>query len=973
MFRKILSVALAAFLTVTAFAQSEFVPGQLIIQLRHGYNQSDFIKNTESSNSGLTIQAIRPLSKRFNIWLFSTAEGTEVQTLELLKRQPGAELVQLNHKVQLRATEPDDASFSQQWALKNTGQSGGTAGADIDATLAWDATTGGLTATGDTIVVAIIDGGFQLTHPDLNQNFFRNWNEIAGNNIDDDGNGYIDDINGWNAYDDDGIIPVANHGTHVSGIVSARGNNGIGVSGVNWAAKILPIAGSSGTEATVVAAYAYAAEMRIQYDQTNGQKGAFVVSTNSSFGVDLGDPAEFPIWCAFYDTLGTYGILSAGATANANYDIDTQGDIPTACASEFLVAVTNSTREDVKYGSAGHGLISIDIASPGTDIYSTTQNSNYGNLTGTSMATPLVAGSIGLMYAAACDQLIEEYKANPAGIALQMRQYLLNGADILPSLSTQVNSGRRLNLMGAVTGVQSYICDPNSPPNANFSSPAHSGCPGLTVAFNNNSSSNSDSFIWQFQGGSPASSTDENPVITYNDFGDYDVMLIATNEFGSDTVHFVNYVNVTNTGIRVVFNETFEGNDFASLGWTVENPDDANGWELNTIVGTTPGTKAAGINIFNNQSNQGQRDFLISPVISLAETSNNLFTFEHAHRRRIQSQQDTLIISVSVNNGNSWERITTLAGPNSLATAGLLASNFIPDEADDWCVSGDIGVDCYTIDISEYDGVDSLIVRLEVYNDAGNNIYIDNINISGICTAPLLLPTVAAFAVPTTIFCEGIPVQFANQSQNSSHYEWTFNGPEMQTSTEDNPIITFTTTGIYTVTLIASNSQFSDTLVSPVVISVNSVPPPPSVTVSGNVLITDSPFILQWYLNGIPLAGQNSNTLEAPTDGVYTVSATNNEGCSALSESFTIITGIENTVSEEFRIYPNPATDYLVIENMFNSQWKAELSDASGRKINMQDLNTGNLKVVSFRNLSAGIYFVRISTSKGTFVKKIVH
>lgn len=972
MFLRFLSLCFCSLLWLSSFSQSEFVPGELIVQLPFGYSQENFVREAQKQSAGIV--PLRALSKRFNIWLFQTAAGTEQATIEKLRRLQKADLIQLNHKVQLRETVPNDPNFTQQWALKNTGQSGGTVGADIDATLAWDITTGGISTLGDTIVVAVIDGGFQITHPDLQQNIFRNWDEIAGNNIDDDGNGYIDDVNGWNAYDDNGVIPVSNHGTHVSGIVSARGNNGTGVSGVNWAAKVLPISGSSGDEATVVAAYAYAAEMRIQYDQTNGQKGAFVVSTNSSFGVDLGDPSEFPIWCAFYDTLGSYGILSAGATANANYNIDTQGDIPTACASEFLVSVTNSTRADIKYASAGYGVVSIDIASPGTDIYSTTQNSNYGNLTGTSMATPLVAGSIGLMYAAACPQLIEEYKANPANVALQMRNYLFNGADVLPAMDGLVNGSRRLNLLGAVAGVQSYICDPNSPPLASFSSQGNSGCPGINVAFFNNSSSNADSFVWQFQGGSPASSTAEEPIITYGEFGSYDVTLIAINEFGSDTVEFQNYVSVTNTGTKVVFNETFESADFEATGWTVENPDNQNGWELYTTAGSVPGTRSAGINIFNNQNREGQRDLITSPVISFAETSNNQLTFEHAHRRRIQAQQDTLIILVTIDNGNNWQRVSTLAGPGSLATAGLLSSNFVPANSDDWCTTGDIGVDCYTFDLSEFDGVDSLRLRFEVYNDAGNNIYLDNINISGICTAPVLLPTVAAYAAATAVICEGVPVQFNNQSENASQFDWTFNGPEVQTSTADNPVITFNSTGIYSVTLIASNSQFSDTLVSPDVVIVNAVPPPPTVTASGNNLTTGSPFELQWYLNGFEIAGENSTTFSALESGVYTVTATNNEGCSSTSApEIVVFNGINDANQAGFTVFPNPAKEFLIVEFKGIGNWNADLTDASGRLIWTKKEISSDKELISFTDLNSGIYFIRMISDKGTVVKKIIH
>ena len=240
--------------------------------------------------------------------------------------------------------------FSSQWSKHNTGQNGGTPDADIDAPEAWDITTGGVNALGDTIVVAVVDGGMMLTHTDLVPNLWTNYNEIPGNNIDDDNNGYIDDIHGWDAYSSDGSIPSDGHGTHVGGIIGAKGNNGSMVTGVNWDVKIMAIAGSSSNTSTVLEAYGYALDQRAMYDSTNGALGAFVVATNSSFGIDFADcnSGNYILWNDMYDAMGEYGILSAAATMNNNSNVDNTGDVPTGCVSDYMIAVTNTTRNDVK-------------------------------------------------------------------------------------------------------------------------------------------------------------------------------------------------------------------------------------------------------------------------------------------------------------------------------------------------------------------------------------------------------------------------------------------------------------------------------------------------------------------------------------------------------------------------------------------------------------------------------------------------
>lgn len=413
-----------------------YVENEFIIWLEQDVDASDF---AAKSNTG--IMPKRQLSKRLNIWLFEINDNKELREDKMRRLNANADVrvIQNNHtNITLREAIPDDPFFDQQWAP-----------AIMNLPQAWEEfTTGGVTATGDTIVVAVIDGGADWTHEDLN--CWENAHEIPNNGIDDDGNGYIDDFHGWNAYNHNGYVGSNNHGTHVSGIIGAVGNNGKGVCGVNWNVKVMPIGGSSGEESIVVEAYAYALEMRARYNETDGEEGAFIVATNSSFGVDYGDPDDYPIWCSMYDEMGAVGILSCGAGPNLNVNVDMVGDVPSTCPGDYLIGITNTTLDDVKYTGAGYGINNIDIGAPGTAIYSTIPNNNYGNMTGTSMATPQVTGTIALMYAALPEEMMQLCKSDPAYFSLIMRYHLFNGADHLPSLDGLVNSGRRLNAYGAI-------------------------------------------------------------------------------------------------------------------------------------------------------------------------------------------------------------------------------------------------------------------------------------------------------------------------------------------------------------------------------------------------------------------------------------------------------------------------------------------------------------------------------------------
>lgn len=421
---------------------AQHIPGEIIVQLEKGISPNQLFEKSSTQ-----ITATQQLSKSWNIWLLTVPQGEEEKFLKALQKFPQVKIAQHNHKISKRTLIPNDTMFSNQWNLDNTGQAGGTPDADIDAPEAWDFTTNATTSAGDTIVVAVIDEGFDLQHEDLH---FRKNRSDPRNGIDDDLNGYIDDYNGWDVETHSDSIPVDYHGTHIAGIAAAIGNNHVGISGVAWNAQLMPVCISSYTEAQVVEAYSYIYDMRKNYNQSGGAEGAFVVAANSSFGIDFGKPEDYPVWCAMYDSLGTVGVLSVASTMNTTTDVEISGDIPSTCISDYLIMVTNTTRYDTKNTSAAFGYISIDLGAPGTGILSTVPGNGYVNSSGTSMAAPHVAGAIAALYGLACPHYENLLQTNPAAFALKMKSYVLLGTDILSALDGLTVSGGRLNLFNSM-------------------------------------------------------------------------------------------------------------------------------------------------------------------------------------------------------------------------------------------------------------------------------------------------------------------------------------------------------------------------------------------------------------------------------------------------------------------------------------------------------------------------------------------
>ena len=427
-------------LTILAQKESTVTLGQLLVKFKPQVVPENFMVGFQTyARDGGGIWLEKKLSKSANINLigYDTLTVNALNLLEEIKKDPQVEYACFDISVQSRGDMPDDPNLASQWGLFTIGTE-----------KVWELTKGGVSALGDTIVVAILDTGFDINHEDLKGNIWINKGEKPGDKMDNDQNGYIDDVSGWNFIHQNATHIADNHGSSVAGIIGAKGNNGKGISGMNWHVKLMVF--ETRLVSDIIAAYDYIIDQRERYNRTKGKQGAFVVTTNASFGVNKIKCVDQPLWGEMYDRLGAAGILSAAGAANNPWNVDEVGDMPTTCKSDYLITVLNTNPKDERYAGSAFGAVSIDMGAPGQNSFSTRNNNEYGVFHGNSAASPHLAGAIALLYSIPRQKLAEDAMAFPAQTAMKIRNLLLNNVDKVPSLVSLTSTGGRLNVFSSM-------------------------------------------------------------------------------------------------------------------------------------------------------------------------------------------------------------------------------------------------------------------------------------------------------------------------------------------------------------------------------------------------------------------------------------------------------------------------------------------------------------------------------------------
>jgi len=400
---------------VIADEDLDYVPGELIVKFKEGAPPGLRIAALRAAGAH-KVKGFRTISAEH--WRVGPGMSTE-RALKLLSSPAFADRIEYAEPNFLyRAADfPSDTFRGELWGMHNIGQTGGALGADIDALEAWQHITGS-----DQVIVGVIDSGIDYEHEDLSANMWVNLVESGGfAGVDDDGNGYVDDIRGWDFVNgDNDPMDDLGHGTHVAGTIGAAGNNALGVTGVSWDVQLMPLkfldGRGYGTTDGAIAAVEYAAWFGVPV-------------TNNSWGGGRNSKA-------LENAIGASGALFVAAAGNGG---STRKFYPASFRLDNIISVAATDHDDLLAGFSNRSATLVDLGAPGVDVFSTVPGDGYATKTGTSMATPHVSGVAALLLA-----------QDPTMHTLSLKDQILNTVDVIPSLVGNTVTGGRLNVARAV-------------------------------------------------------------------------------------------------------------------------------------------------------------------------------------------------------------------------------------------------------------------------------------------------------------------------------------------------------------------------------------------------------------------------------------------------------------------------------------------------------------------------------------------
>lgn len=566
------------------------------------------------------------------------------------------------------------------------------------------------------------------------------------------------------------------------------------------------------------------------------------------------------------------------------------------------------------------------------------------------------------------------YIANAAGVYYRdsSMSSWLNYSGGLPSIA-QIrdlliyNDGTGLSKLRVAyygKGVWEVPLNKNDMPVADFMSDKNAICENNQIQFTN-ISTGALSLQWYFEGGNPSSSTAQNPVVSYSQSGDYLVSLLVNGNSGINTVVRQNYIHVS-AAHAFSLNEGFENN--LAYDWSLmDDEEDGIKWNLSSNAGGY-GQSLNSV-YFDNYTYDvnGKRDELITPRFTTSGLTDALLKFDLAYARYSADYYDTLAVLVSTDCGASFTQVYE-RGYSDLATSSDTTGFYVPGN-NQWRMD--------SISLSPFLNQSELMIVFQNRGHYGNCIYLDNIRVEAISpAAPIAIATVFNNKV-----CSGENVTFVDQSSSAPvNRLWYFPGGTPATSTLQNPAVVYTTPGVYPVALVVSNSNGTDSIFYNSSVEVLSPASSSSISIYVDSLVaTQIGLGYQWYFNNALIPGANSKVYKNLQPGLYAVAVTDSNGCVNYSSTVAVAVGMQEQISELFKIelYPNPAKDQTIIKlnSSFAGNATFRITDLSGKNVYQKtvEVQKGIQEfIIDCSQFDSGIYLVALQTEETISSKKLM-